>query len=798
MQAFLRRLRSVKQIWAKFVNFILQKRLPILLFIVSTTLLMAFFATKITLKYEYTPVVPESDPDMIIFRAFKKTFGEDGNVFVIGVNDKKLYELSHFQKYYQLCEELRKVEGVRQVLSLSVLKEILKDDSLKRFYTRSVFSQMPQSQEELDKGLQIIKNIKLYEGQLFNKNTDAAIIGVTISKEYLNSAKRLKLTPQIIALAEKFEKETGIKVHFGGLPYVRSIITGKVKGELQMFLGISIFVTGLVILFFFRSWQPLVVALSVIAAAVIWSMGLMHLLGYQITALTGLMPPILVVIAVPNCIYLINKYQQEFIKKQDKTHAIRQMLLEIGLVTIIANLTTASGFAVFAFGDVDLLSEFGTVMSLSILATFFLSICLVAIIYSYLPAPSVRSIKHLDIRYLRVFLDFLVRLALKYKKWTYLVNILLIILGIWGMMMLKPLAYLVDDLPETSGVRSDLKFFEDNFSGVMPLEVVIDTKKPKGLRKRGVLAKADSLEILLSQLPEIGKPLSIVDYLKSANQVYFNGDTNFYALPDSRNWVFFQKYVAKPADDSQDNLSKYFVDSLEQKMRISFKVADMGSIKMKEMLEKDIQPTIAKIFDKNVEVQVTGTMPIFAKGNTYLINNLFWSILIAVILVGFANGLIFTSLRLIIISLIPNIIPMLVTAGLMGFLGIPLKPSTMILFSIVLGIAVDDTIHFLAHYRLQLDKDSDHIHAVITSIKETGLSMIYTSIVLMAGFSIFIFSEFQGTVSLGLLSASTLFVAMLTNLTILPALLLSFDSQRQKKSEEEYIAESEKESEEKL
>ncbi|MFN3315806.1 MAG: efflux RND transporter permease subunit, partial [Raineya sp.] len=301
---------------------------------------------------------------------------------------------------------------------------------------------------------------------------------------------------------------------------------------------------------------------------------------------------------------------------------------------------------------------------------------------------------------------------------------------------------------------------------------------------------------ILSQLPEIGKPLSIVDYLKSANQVYFNGDTNFYALPDSRNWVFFQKYVSKPADDSQDNLSKYFVDSLEQKMRISFKVADMGSIKMKEMLEKNIQPTISKIFDKSVEVQVTGTMPIFAKGNTYLINNLFGSILIAVILVGLANGLIFTSLRLIIISLIPNIIPMLVTAGLMGFLGIPLKPSTMIVFSIVLGIAVDDTIHFLAHYRLQLDKDSDHIHAVITSIKETGLSMIYTSIVLMAGFCIFIFSEFQGTVSLGLLSASTLFVAMLTNLTILPALLLSFDPQRQKKSEEEYISESEKESEE--
>lgn len=791
MQAFLGRLRSVKQIWGKLVNFILQKRLPILLFIIASTLVMAFFATKVTLKYEYTPVVPESDPDMIAFREFKRTFGEDGNVFVIGVNDKKLYRLDYFQKYYQLCENLRKIEGVRQVLSLSILKEILKDDSLKRFYTRSVFPRMPQSQEELDRGLRIIKNIKLYEGQLFNKNNDATIIGITISKEYLNSSKRLKITPQIIALAKKFEQETGIQVHFGGLPYVRSIITGKVKDELQMFLGISIVATGLVMLFFFRSWQPLVVALSVIAAAVVWSMGLMHILGYQITALTGLMPPILVVIAVPNCVYLINRYQQEFMKTQEKIHSIKQMLSEIGLVTIIANLTTASGFAVFAFGDVDLLSEFGTVMSLSILATFFLSICLVAIIYSYLPVPSGRSVKHFNISYLKSFLDFLVRLALKHKKWVYAVNVLLIGLGIWGMTMLKPLAYLVDDLPETSGVRSDLKFFEDNFSGVMPLEVVIDTKKPRGLRKRGILAKADSLEMTLSKLPEIGKPLSIVDYLKSANQVYFNGDTNFYALPDSRNWIFFQKYITQSTDDNQDNLAKYFVDSLERKMRISFKVADMGSIKMTEMLEKNIRPTVDKLFDQNVEVQITGTMPIFAKGNTYLINNLFGSILIAIILVGCANGLIFTSLRLIIISLIPNIIPMIVTAGLMGFLGIPLKPSTMILFSIVLGIAVDDTIHFLAHYRLQLDKDSDHIHAVITSIKETGFSMIYTSIVLMAGFGIFIFSEFQGTVSLGLLSASTLFVAMLTNLTILPALLLSFDPQKQKKSEEEYIAESE-------
>jgi predicted RND superfamily exporter protein len=793
MQAFLRRLRSIKNIWTKFADAILRYRLPILFTVIVLTILMGYLGSKVTLKYEFTPVVPEADADMITFRNFKKTFGEDGNVFVLGFEDKKLYELATFQKYYQFCQDLGKIEGVRQVLSLAVLKEIVKNDSLKRFFSRPVFKQMPTSQAELDKNLATIRNIKLYEGQLFNKDNDATLVGITIEKSYLNSAKRLKLTPQIIHLAEKFEKETGIKVHFGGLPYVRSIITGKVKEELQMFLGISVCVTCAVIFLFFRSWQPLVIALSVILSAVLWSLGIMYLLGYQITALTGLMPPVLVVIAVPNCIYLINKYQQEYIHHQDKKMAIKSMLIEIGLATIIANVTTAAGFAVFAFGGVDLLAEFGIAVSLSIFSTFFLSIFLVSIIYFYLPAPSFTSTKHLENSYLKNFVNLLVRLALKHRKGVYVVTVLVVLVSVVGMLRLKSLAFLVDDLPETSGVRSDLKFFEDNFKGVMPLELVVDTKIPKGLRKRGYLAKVDSLEMRLSQLPAMGKPLSIVDYLKSAHQVYFNGDTNFYSLPDNRNWVFFQKYISKQADD-QDNLSRYFVDSLEQKMRVSFKVADIGSIKTKDMIENQIKPTIQDVFGKeNVEVSITGTIPIFVKGTNYLIENLFSSILIAVGLVAIAISLIFTSLRLIIISLVPNIIPMLFTAGLMGFLGIPLKPSTMIVFSVVLGIAIDDTIHFLTHYRVLLDKDSDHIHAVVTALKETGLSMIYTSIVLFAGFGIFAASEFQGTVALGLLSASTLLVAMFTNLTILPAMLISFDEQKQKKTEDEYIEQSEKE-----
>ncbi|KOY88194.1 hypothetical protein AD998_12875 [bacterium 336/3] len=779
--------------WSKFADFILKYRLPILIIVIISTVGMGFLATKVTLKYEYTPVVPETDSDMILFRNFKKTFGEDGNVFALGFHDKKIYEIGVFQKYYQFCQELGKIEGVNQVLSLAALKEIMKDDSLKRFYSRPIFNQMPTTQAELDKNLAVIRNIKLYEGQLFNKNNLATLVGITIEKDYLNSAKRLALTPKIIALAEKFEKETGVKVHFGGLPYVRSIVTGKVKNELQLFLFISIAVTCVVMLIFFRSWQPVLIAFLVIVAAVLWSLGTMDLLNYQITALTGLMPPILVVIAVPNCIYLINKYQQEYLDYQDKNIALKNVIVKIGFVTVIVNVTTAIGFIVFVFGNVEILSEFGLVISLNTCITFVLSILLIPIFYSYLPAPNTKSVEHLEFKYMKKILEFLVRLSLKRRKTIYAVNIIAVIISIGGMFLLKPLAYLVDDLPETSGVRSDLKFFESNFKGIMPLELVVDTKRPKGLRKKGLLPKIDSLEKRLARLPEIGKPLSIVDYLKSINQVYFNGDSAFYALPDARNFVFLEKYISKPVD-GQDNISRFFVDSLEQKMRISFKVADVGSIEMAKLINTQVRPAIDEIF-KNTDatVSITGTSAIFVKGNKYLIDSLLSGMLMAIFLVAIAHAFLFTNLKIIIISLIPNIIPMLVTAGLMGFLGIPLKPSTMIIFSIVLGIAVDNTVHFLAHYRMQLDEDTDHIHAVMVSIRETGFSMIYTSVVLFAGFATFIASEFGGTIALGSLTSITLFVALLTNLTILPALLISFDEQKPKKTEDEYIEQNEQE-----
>jgi uncharacterized protein len=763
--------------WGKIADWILKYRLPIIIFLLFSTLYMGYLGQKAEIIYEYQSIVPDDDPDLVFLRKFRKTYGEEASIFALSVKDPKIFQLENFKKLEILCQNLKKLEGVNDVLALPNIRKIQKDDSLKKFKNIPLFEPFPTTQKQLDSLLKVANSLKFYDGQLINAKNGTLLVAISIDKSFLNSKKRLNLTPQITDFAQKFEKETNITVHYGGLPYIRSVVTGKVKQELELFLLISLIVTALVVVIFYKSWQPLVVSIVLIIASVLWAMASLVLLNYKISILMGLMPPILVIIAIPNSVYLITKFHQEFRELGDKVLALKNVVKKIGFVTVVVNLTTAFGFIVFAFSKVEIFVEFGIAISVNILITFFLSILIIPIFFSYLPEPSKKSMKHLDFQPMQKMLDGLVYLALNHRKAIYLTTFVVILISIWGGIYLKPLAFIVDDLPKNNTIRRDLKFFEDNFKGILPIELVVDTKKPKGVRKRGILQKIDSLQTYLYQQPEIGKPLSLVEYLKGANQAYFNDDSAFYELPSNRDWVFFQKYVQNDQDNDAKKLAKAFVDSTEQNIRLSFKIADIGTIKMHELIEKRIQPKIDQLFPnpKEATVQITGTTPVFMKGNDYLINSLLSSTLMAVLLVALAHGLLFTSLRLIIISIVPNIIPMFVTVGLMGFFGIPLKPSTSIIFSIVLGIAVDNTVHFLAHYRMKLEEDADHLHAVITSLKETGFSMVYTSIVLFAGFITFVASEFGGTVALGKLTSVTLFVALITNLTILPALLITFD-----------------------
>jgi uncharacterized protein len=766
--------------WLKISHAILQYRLLILLTLVGLTAYFAYLGRYAELSYDYTSAVPADDPELVYFNQFKKLFGDDGTVMAIGLKDKRAFELANFQKLKQLSQKIAQLKGITQVLSLPQMQYLVKDTSQKRFVAQALFPPSLREQKQLDTLLQKAYQQKFYENLLFNPQNGATLILATIDKRILDSPARSQLLKDILALGANFKTQTNIELYYGGLPHIRTVVAGYVQFELRQLLMLSGLATALILFFFFRSLVGVLVPLLVIATVVIWSLGMTVLLNFKLTLLTGLLPPILVVIGIPNCVYLLTKYHQEYQRTRVKRVALAHIIQKIGLVTFMTNLTTAIGFGVFVFTDNTIIQQFGVISFLSVLATFLVSLLLFPILYSYLPAPSARHLRHLDRKPLQKMLAFLETTVFNYRSIIYGVVIALAVVSLLGVWQIKAVSYMLDNVPNGSKPKSDLQFFEQNFSGLMPLEILVDTKKKKGVMALQNLRKIDELEQKLAKVNLIGRPLSIVNLTKGATQAYYNNNPAFYDLPSNRDRVFILNYLQGGQDTIGNRLLRTMVDSTGQKMRISLKVADVGSTRLDSLINQVIKPIIQETFKgSKTEATITGTTLIFIKGNVYLIRSLESSLILAVVLIGLIMATLFGSFRMILISVMTNLLPLVITAGMMGYFNIPLKPSTALIFSIAFGIAVDDSIHYLARYRQELKLNNYHVPtAVRIALHETGTGMFYTSIVLFCGFIVFVNSDFEGTLVLGSLTATTLLVAMVGNLILLPALLLTFDDGR--------------------
>ena len=763
--------------WSRLADFIIGNRLLLISIIVAFTIFMGFQARKAELNYDFAKIVPESDPDMIDFMNFKELFGEDGSILAIGIRDSSIFDLTNFNRLKYLGDEIASMNGVTNVLSLPTLPRMVKDTENKKFVVEPIFEDMPGDQETLDSLLGVVMDQKLYAGQLINEENGMILMLVSYRKDFLNSDKRIGLTEDIMEAGAKFTEHTDVKLYYAGMPFIRSVIAGKVKDELIMFLLFSALITAFIMLLFFRSWMAVVFPMIIIAVIVTWVMGSLVLFDYRITLLTGLIPTVIVVIGIPNSIYLINKYHHEFLMHGDKLQAIRTVTQKIGLVTLITNGTTAVGFGVLILTDITILREFGIIASLNIMGTFIVSIILMPSVFSYLPAPTKKQLRHLSFAPLGGVLNYFDFIVQKRRYVVFTIAGIFITLAVIGIYKVHSVSFMVDDIPEESQVKMDLEYFEHNFSGMMPLEIVIDTHKKRGVTDLRNLQKIDEFERFLADQPDINNPVSITTFIKASRQAFFSGNPARYGLPRNNNEKNFILNYLKGESDNSDLLNS-FVDSTGQKIRISLKIKDIGSNKMDSLVNQVIRPKQEEIFGKTkLTSSITGTTLLFIKGNSYLIDNLKMSFVLAFFVISIIMGLLFANFRMIILSLIPNVIPLAITAGIMGYFGVPLKPSTAIIFSIAFGISVDYAIHFLAKYRQELFANHFNVKTAITnSLHETGTSMIYTSIVLFAGFVIFTASDFGGTVALGFLTSITLLISMFTNLLVLPSLLLTFDS----------------------
>ena len=756
-------------------NLIINNRKFFLFLILTYTLFMGYMSQNVKFNYDFSQTVPDTDEDMIYYNDFKKTFGEDGNVFAVGLKDSSIFNIEKFTLYKDYIISLESIEGVNGVLGLPTLQVLEKNKENKNFKFNELFSPFPTSQKRLDSILSIAKNQKFYDNKITNQDGAITLL-ITINKKVLNSKKRDDLMKNLISISSLFETQSNIKLHYAGLPYSRYILAESVKQELSMLLLVSLIVTSIILFIFFRSYDTVIVPIIIIGIVVIWVFGTLSLLGYKITLLTGLLPPLIVVIGIPNCVYMLNYYHFSIDKIKDKKEALLNVIRTIGLITFITNLTTAVGFLVLATTDIKILTEFGIVAGINVLATFFVSIFLLPSIYLILPAPKSEQTSYLNYSFINYLINSFVNISFNYRKPVFIFSVIIVSVSIYGLTKIKSVSYLIDDVPSESPLMKDLKFFEKNFSGVMPLEIVVDSKMKKGVQNLKLLKKVNNLENFLIDKDYVSSPISLVSFIKASRQAYYNNNPVYYSLPNNRDKNFILRYISDGYQNnaSNENISKSFVDSLGQKLRISLNVADLGSYKLDSIVNNIFRPEIDRVFkNSKAEVRLTGTTLTFIKGINFLIENLLQSMLLAFFIISIIMSLLFKNFKMVIISLIPNLIPLIFAGGIMGFFEIPLKPSSALVFSIVFGISVDYSIHFLAKFKSELINNSIE-DSIINTIKQTGKSMVFTSFILFFGFIIFAFSNFGGTIVLGVLTSIILFVAMITNLTLLPSIILRF------------------------
>lgn len=770
--------------WRKLCTLILRNRILLLSIVALVTIFMAYKGSSVKMAYAFR-LLPEEDSVMIAYNNFQEKFGESGNVLVIGFQTEDLFDLKAFNALVDLSDSIKKIDGVENILSVANSFQLDRNDSLKRFDLKPIITEKAKSQEELNIIKEKFFSLPFYQHKLYNPETNAYLMAIDIEKELLDSKGRDKVILSIQKTAEEYLSPHYGQVHISGLPFIRTNNTTKIAEELKFFTLLAILVTAFILYLFFRSLKITFFAMLVVGTAVIWSLGTVALFNYEISILLGLIPPLIIVIGIPNCVFLINKYHSELREHGNQARALVVTIEKIGSATMLTNMTTSLGFATFIFTNSDLLIEFGVIASINIISVFVLSLLLIPIIFSYLEVPKVKSTKHLDNKFIQGLLDKFVFLVENRRAWVFSVAALVIVLSVVGITKMHTTGNVSDDLPRNGSVYKDLKFFEDNFNGVMPLEVLVDVKKDGGATQLPNLLKINKLQDLMESYPALSRPMSIVDVVKFGKQTYYGGNPSKYDLPNNMEKGFLAPYLlAKNDDESSKNILGSFIDDDKRIVRVSAQMKDIGTEEM-EVLKADLKLRIDSIFDpEKYEVTLTGNSITFLQGTSYLVDNLLLSLSLAIVVISIMMSLLFSSFRMVVVSLLPNFIPLLFTAALMGYANIAIKPSTILVFSIAFGISVDDTIHYLAKYRQELKATNWNIRqSVITALRESGVSMIYTSIILFFGFGIFSLSNFGGTVALGVLVSVTLLVAMLSNLLVLPSLLLLFEDGLDKKYE---------------
>lgn len=739
-----------------------------LIVLAGITVITAFavlLISRLNINYDFEAYFPQDHPETAFYKNFRKTFETDNDFFIIGLeNQSGAFDLDFLRRVDSLTSDLEKAPYMVEVASPTRLKEFVRDPFIGTVFEKPLLRLESDTTLAADSA-RVFANPGII-GAFFS--ADGKSVAINIKHEgHLSKSKSDELAVIIPSLVEKYAWD---KSHVIGRALGQKMYVEMMVNELLLFISVSLLLTILFLFIAFRSGWGIVIPTLVVLISITWTMGFVKLIGNDVDLMMTILPTIIFVVGMSDSVHVLTKYLQELRNGREKIDAIRYAFKSIRLATFLTALTTSIGFLTLMLSNIEPISNFGLYTSVGVMLAYGLTYTMLpAILILAKPKRMMEFALNEDFWTRKLHGSF--RWLLRHRRRVMWAGLLVLGLSGLGISLIKVDNLMLEDLRENHPLKVEFRYMENDFSGCRPFEAAVEVRDPERITDLAVLQKLDTIETFLRDRYGVGTLWSVNTLIKTAHRSMNGGLDSFYALPETQEEV--DRLVRFMKREPLKELSSLYISPDSGWLRISGKVPDLGRVHY-DSLNVQLQSLATTLAGNDFDIKVTGTAQLIDLNNRLLVENMVWDLLLSVLAIGLIMGFVYSSWRMVILTILPNLFPLLIVAGIMGFSGIPIKVSTSIIFNIAFGIAVDDTIHFLARTRTLLGTGLSLPYAIKRTFLTTGKAMIVTTIILSGGFLTLVFSDFLGTFYIGFLISLTLFVAIVAELMFSPLIVMYF------------------------
>ena len=751
----------------RIASIILRYRILFLVLIGLLTGLFGYYAIESKTDNSIEVWLKRNDPKLDYYYDFIDKFGDD-EFLIIAMDGDDLFTGKKIKLINDIATRLESVKGVRSVISLaSVYKDKLSAPYFKEVLKRN------KARSVLDVFEEKILDDPMYVNNIISSDGETTAIIATVAKGSPEARKELvKETREILSAVET---ENSMKEFFlAGPSIVNTELDRMSQNDMKTFTPVMFAVALVILVILFKNISGVLIPAITIGINIMWTVGLFVIFGNKMNMVSGMLIPLVFIISLATTVHILNRFYLEVALSGDKRESILKTLRHICVPCFLTCVTTSIGFLSLVVSDVTPVKTTGIFMAAGIMMSFFVCITLVPGMLSLFPERMSRPFMNIkkdrssSNKEFQGIYGFIGKFVRNNTIYVFFISLVFVGVAIYGVTKIDAESSIFESFPESSEITRSTEHIEQELMGLIPMDIVVDAGNTGSVFQPDVLMKMEKLQDYLKGIPEVTKSVSVVDYVKYLNKL-LNKDNPDSPVVTKDKAIDYVKLASLHGDSIVAGL--YTEDYNEG--RVSVRMKNVGSSRYK-LIVNDIERFIKENFPLSVSCAITGIVPLLMDMQGYLIESQIKTFTLAFILIFICIALLLKSTRIGMMSMIPNLVPIAITLGVMGYVGINLDVATIMIASVAIGISVDDTIHFLYRFKEEFKKDGDHYLAIQRTLSGVGRALIFTTVVATCGFLVFCLSSFKAIQYFGLLTGITMVSALVADLFILPSCILLF------------------------